>query len=57
MAMGVPDTDFQVIIFEIMPAGTSSLLTQDLMRARYGESLRQEKLVKHGERGCQRRRR
>jgi hypothetical protein len=49
MAMDVPDTDFQVTIFEIMPDGTSVLLTQDLMRARYRESLRQEKLVKPGE--------
>jgi putative CocE/NonD family hydrolase len=49
MAMDVPDTDFQVIIFEIMPDGTSVVLTQDLMRARYRDSLREEKLVKPGE--------
>lgn len=49
MAMDVPDTDFQVTVFEIMPDGTSVVLTQDLMRARYRESLRLEKLVKPGE--------
>jgi len=49
MAMDVPDTDFQVIIFEIRPDGTSVVLTQDLMRARYRDSLREEKLVKPGE--------
>ena len=49
MAMDVPDTDFQVTVFEIMTDGTSVLLTQDLMRARYRDSLRQEKLVKPGE--------
>ena len=49
MAMDVPDTDFQVILFEIMPDGTSIVLTQDFMRARYRDSLREEKLVKPGE--------
>ena len=49
MAMDVPDTDFQVAIFEIMPDGSSVLLAQDFMRARYRDSLRQEKLVKSGE--------
>jgi uncharacterized protein len=49
MAMDVPDTDFQVALFEILPDGTSVLLSQDQMRARYRESLRQEKLVKPGE--------
>jgi putative CocE/NonD family hydrolase len=49
MAMDVPDTDFVVLIYEIKPDGTSILLTQDMMRARYRESLRQEKLVKPGE--------
>jgi len=49
MAMDVPDTDFQVAVFEIMPDGSSVLLAQDFMRARYRDSLRQEKLVKSGE--------
>jgi putative CocE/NonD family hydrolase len=52
MAMDVPDTDFQVTLFEIMPDGSSVMLSQDLMRARYRESLRQEKLVKSGEINC-----
>jgi hypothetical protein len=46
MAMDVPDTDFQVTVYEIMPDGTSIVLAQDQMRARYRDSLRQEKLVK-----------
>jgi hypothetical protein len=49
MAMDVPDTDFQVTVYEIMPDGTSIVLAQDQMRARYRDSLRQEKLVKPGE--------
>ena len=49
MAMDVPDTDFVVRVYEIQPDGTSVRLTWDLMRARYRESLRQEKLVKPGE--------
>jgi putative CocE/NonD family hydrolase len=49
MAMDVPDTDFEVTVYEIMPDGTSVALTQDRMRARYRDSLRQEKLVKPGE--------
>jgi len=49
IAMDVPDTDFEVSVYEIMPDGTSILLTVDMLRARYRESLRQEKLVKPGE--------
>ena len=51
MAMDVPDTDFRVDVYEIQPDGTSIRLTLrgDRMRARYRESLRQEKLVKPGE--------
>jgi hypothetical protein len=48
MAMDVPDTDFIVRVYEIQPDGTSIILTWDLMRARYRESLRQEKLVTPG---------
>lgn len=48
MALDVPDTDFGVTVYEIGPDGMSTLLTQDQMRARYRESLRQEKLVKPG---------
>ncbi len=49
MSMDVPDTDFAVQLFEIMPNGTSIELTDDLMRARFRESLREAKLVKPGE--------
>jgi len=49
MAMDAPDTDFEVTVYEIMPDGTSIALTQDRMRARYRDSLREEKLVKAGE--------
>jgi predicted acyl esterase len=47
--MDVPDTDFWILVYEIKPDGTSILLTQDIMRARYRQSLRKEKLVKPGE--------
>ena len=40
-----PDTDFMVAVYEITRDGRSILLTSDLMRARYRESLRKEKLV------------
>ena len=40
-----PDTDFSVSVYEIRPDGTSILLTQDMLRARYRESAREPKLV------------
>jgi uncharacterized protein len=49
MAMDVPDTDFQATLYEILLDGTSVLLSSDSIRARYRESLSQEKLVKTGE--------
>jgi uncharacterized protein len=49
MAMNVPDTDFGVELDELMPDGTSVQLTTDLMRARYRDSLTEEKLVKPGD--------
>ncbi len=49
MAMDVPDTDFIVQVCEIQPDGTSIVLDRHLMRARYRELLREEKLVKPGE--------
>jgi putative CocE/NonD family hydrolase len=48
ISMDVPDTDFRVLLYEIKPDGASILLTQDMMRARYRESLREEKLVEPG---------
>jgi putative CocE/NonD family hydrolase len=48
MSLDVPDTDFRVDLYEIKSDGTSLRLTQDLMRARYRESLRQERHVRPG---------
>jgi len=49
IAMDVPDTDFAAELDEILPDGTSVQLTSDALRARYRDSLTQEKLVKQGE--------
>ena len=49
IAIDVPDTDFMVTLYEIMPDGRSVYLTADLIRARYRESLREEKLVIPGD--------
>jgi len=40
IAMDVPDTDFEVNLYEILPGGGSVLLTSDALRARYRESPR-----------------
>jgi putative CocE/NonD family hydrolase len=48
LALDVPDTDFQVTLYEVRQDGASILLTQDRLRARYRESLRKESLVKPG---------
>ncbi len=49
MSMDVPDTDFSVNLYEIMPDGKSIQLTGDLLRARYRDSPNISKLVKPGE--------
>jgi putative CocE/NonD family hydrolase len=49
ISIDVPDTDFQVSLSEILPDGTSISFTDCLMRARYRESMREEKLVIPGE--------
>lgn len=49
VSMDVPDADLQVSLYEIRPDGTSVALGGDLIRARYRESLREEKLVPPGE--------
>jgi putative CocE/NonD family hydrolase len=49
MAMDVPDTDFVAELDEIKSNGTSVELTSDILRARYRDSLTEEKLVKAGE--------
>src|SRR5258708_33300140 len=46
--MDVPDTDLEVNLYEILPKGVSVALTGSTMRARYRESLREEKLVPIG---------
>jgi putative CocE/NonD family hydrolase len=48
LAMDVPDTDLSVDLYEILADGSSIALTSATMRARYRESLRQEKLVPAG---------
>ena len=47
--MNVPDTDFQVVLFEVLANGKQIRLAQDFLRARYRESNRRETLVKPGE--------
>jgi len=49
ITLDVPDTDFGVAVYEIKPDGSSILLAQDFMRARYRVSVRKEQLVKPGE--------
>ena len=49
ISMDVPDTDFMVTLYEILPDGKSIMLTQDVMRARYRQSLCEETLVIPGE--------
>jgi putative CocE/NonD family hydrolase len=52
VAMDVPDTDFQATVYEVKADGTSVLLGQDQLRARYRESATKEKLVRPGEVNC-----
>ncbi len=49
LSIDVPDTDFQALVSEVRPDGSAVHLTQDMMRARYRESLREPKLVTPGE--------
>jgi putative CocE/NonD family hydrolase len=48
LGMDVPDTDLEVVVYEILPGGGSVELTSATMRARYRESLRQERLLTPG---------
>ncbi len=48
MAMDVPDTDFSATLYEVLPDGSSVVLTSDQLRARYRKSLSQPELVKPG---------
>ena len=49
ISLNVPDTDFNVSISEVLANGGGIRLTQDLLRARYRESLREEKPIVPGE--------
>jgi uncharacterized protein len=49
IAMDVPDTDFGVTLYEILPDGSSVQLSSDGLRARYRESLSEAKLVTPGQ--------
>jgi putative CocE/NonD family hydrolase len=49
LELDVPDTDFAVAVSEILADGTSIRLSQDLMRARYRDSLREATPVPTGE--------
>jgi hypothetical protein len=48
IALDVPDSDFVVTLSEITPEGKHIRLTRDSLRARYRESLREEKLIEPG---------
>ncbi len=48
LSMDVPDTDLEADVYEILPSGDSVFLTGAAMRARYRESLREEKLLTPG---------
>jgi len=49
MSLDVPDTDFSICLSEVLPNGKVIALSWDMLRARYRESLRKEKLVVPGE--------
>jgi predicted acyl esterase len=49
IALDVPDTDFYVAVSEILPDGRCVKLTEDVLRARYRDSLTEEKPVVPGE--------
>ncbi|MGD2088493.1 MAG: CocE/NonD family hydrolase [Candidatus Aminicenantes bacterium] len=48
ISLNVPDTDLQVMLYEIKPNGTGILLTWAIMRARYRNSLSKPEPVKPG---------
>jgi putative CocE/NonD family hydrolase len=48
LTMDVPDTDLGVELWEVLPEGGAVQLSSAAMRARYRESIRQEKLVTAG---------
>jgi len=48
LSLDVPDTDLAASLYEILPDGSSILLTYDQLRARYRESLSEERLAVPG---------
>jgi uncharacterized protein len=48
LQLDVPDTDFLVTLYEMLPDGRSIVLSQDMQRARYRRSLREPALVEPG---------
>ena len=49
LKLDVPDTDFKASLYELPAEGGSVLLTEDVIRARYRESLEQETMVPSGQ--------
>jgi uncharacterized protein len=49
LELDAPDADFQVTLYEILLDGSSILLTQDMLRARYRRALREETPATPGE--------
>ncbi len=49
LSMDVRDTDIRAVLYEVTREGTAFFLAQDLMRARYRRSVREETLVTPGE--------
>jgi uncharacterized protein len=49
LALDVPDTDLSATLYEILPDGSSVLLTNDEMRARYRESQTEPRMVAPGQ--------
>jgi uncharacterized protein len=47
--LDVADTDFRAAVYEVLADGSSVLLSDDMLRARYRESLREQVLVVPGE--------
>jgi putative CocE/NonD family hydrolase len=49
LSLDVPDTDFEVSLYEVVPDGSAIYLADDALRARYRESPRAPRLVTPGE--------
>ena len=49
ISMNVKDADFEILLYEIKPDGTSVFLTTDILRARFRNSLEKEELPKPGQ--------